>query len=102
MDGMWVAGLPLWGELIGYVVAAAIGVAGGGFWFYPKGEDAERERTAERIEHDRAVRRNALTDRGRTTDQYPEHDDAPSRSRSAPVRIVGTRPTTADRLGRRL
>lgn len=67
------------------------------FWFgwEVRGIKANRELT-ERMDAERSRRRNVLTDRGRTTDRRPEHDDEPP-SRMGRVRFRGSKLPPPDR-----
>lgn len=73
---------------------ALLGVGGLSGFIY--GKRWKREAIAEEVEHNIQQRRNALTDRGRTTERRPEHDGIQP-SRTGRVRIVSKRPRTADR-----
>jgi len=75
----------------GLTVAGFAAVAG-----YVLGRRWRKDELQEEVAHEIQKRRNSLTDRGRTTDRRPEHDGLQP-SRVGRVRIVSTRPTTADK-----
>lgn len=78
-----------------WTVVAFIGVALGYVVGWKLGASNERRRTEERIEQDVRRRRNALLDRGRTTDRRPEHDGQPP-SHVSRIRVTSQRVVPGD------
>jgi hypothetical protein len=64
------------------------------------GQLINKRNVQDAVEREAIRRRNALLDRGRTTERRPEHNG--EASRVGKIRVVGERPGTADRPRRRL